>query len=449
MGCLLLAACDASSCLNPTPDAGPGAQCVLPRDCASNEDCIEGACVAKSTCRLDADCALEEKCNALTKACVLRPGFGTECGLQNGGAICPVGSFCALGSCRETATAQQCSRRFQCSVGQVCDRVSFYCIEEAPCTYAELADGGYPELACDPGDRCEPTARICVSTAVPECDPVAAVTGCAADEICSGAGQCVQCLGDQDCGPGLRCNTRAGLCESTNTCRSDAECRAPLVCDRTTAVCSVPLPPCTSDFNCQLGQFCDRQLGTCQLTEGKCEDDRFEDSDTPVAARVVDLSAGTLIVEDLQLCPNDADVFYAELAAGDGLRVTVVGATANSNTEITALGPDGLQTLRYAQAPPRGNGTVSFAAQTGGRYYIRVSSLGGKSAYQLEFTRSFVGTCMADAFEPESDSAFTARALNGVITGGLTLCPGDVDFYALPITTAGTCLLYTSDAADE
>jgi hypothetical protein len=430
----LVAACIFLGACTQTTTGGP--QCRLDRDCGINQTCTSGSCVDKQVCTSDAQCTEEQRCDVLTGTCLFRSGFGTECGPNNNNTPCAVGQFCALGRCRDTSTATLCSRRLQCAVGQVCDRNSFYCIEEAPCSLATDPDRPYPELSCDPGDRCDPVTGACVADGPPQCDPTAMPTGCALDELCNGARRCVQCISNQDCGPGLRCNTRAGLCESTNTCRSNADCRAPLVCDRATALCAVPLPPCTSDLQCQLGQFCDRVTGTCALKDGKCEEDRFEENDTSVDARNVDLSNAVATVNDLMLCANDADVYSVDLALGDELRVVLGGTRPQAQAEIWALAPDaqggGLRTVRYAEAPPRGNGTVAFVAQRDGRYFIKVISIASQSAYNLTFTRTLGMACMADQYDvaPNNNNVpFSAGGLSAGLSPPLTLCQGDEDWY--------------------
>jgi hypothetical protein len=402
---------------------GSAPQCRLDRDCAQDELCVNEVCTKKDVCSGDEQCEDVERCDVLTGACVLRTGFGQECGPNNNNAPCAPGQFCALGACRDTSSATQCARRLQCPVGFVCDRQSFYCIEEADCRLST----SYPELACDPGDACDANIGVCVSNAPAECTPTMVPTGCASGEFCSGAGRCVQCLSNQNCGQGLRCNTRAGLCESASACRSDSECRAPLVCDRVTALCVVPQPPCTSDFQCALGEFCDASLGTCQPREGACKDDRLEQNDSAPDAQMVSLEGAVLDLSDLQLCPNDADTFAVALEAGDQLTAEVLGARASARAEISALGPDGLATLRFAEAPPRGNGRVSFVAQTSALHYVRVYSAAGQSAYQLRFTRTFAGVCEPDLFEP-NNILFDATPL-GAGSTSLTLCPGDVDWF--------------------
>ncbi|MEW5848873.1 MAG: hypothetical protein AB2A00_08660 [Myxococcota bacterium] len=449
----LVTACTPGGCpFASTPDGGPTTQCRLDRDCADNEKCENGACVSRFVCETDEDCGPLEHCNQLTGEC--DRDVASECGPLGEGRTCAPGQFCSLGKCRDIASATICSRRFQCPVGQVCDRVSFYCIEELDCRLAAGSDETppLPELECDPGDTCDPNNGVCVTGGDPECEPTATPTGCANGLLCNGARQCVQCISNAHCGPGLRCNTRAGLCESENTCRRDTDCTPPLVCDRVTALCSVPLPPCESDFQCQLGQFCDRTLGTCQPREGKCDDDRLEDADTPPAARPVDLTNATATLTDLQLCPNDPDVYAAQLTPGDQLTVRLLDTAASARAEMTVLGPDGLQTIRYVEAPPRGNGTVSFIAQLAGYYYVRVISPTGKTAYRLEFVREPAEVCEQDLTEPDDNNPWGARLFNVTQNEALqgSLCPGDGDWFRIqPRLLAGEAVSVELEGPDQ
>lgn len=396
--------------------------------CLSDEQCVHGKCVPMDACEDDSDCPSSAwRCVFPTQICELRPGFGEECQAPTD---CPPSHFCALGVCRDLETARPCSRRSDCALGQACDRVSFLCIPEGPCTLAEE----YPELECDPGEVCEAFSGRCSLECQEECTPETELEDCGAGYRCDGACRCVQCLTDDDCGPGLVCNQRAGRCESENLCYEDSDCAPPLVCDPRTALCQVPPPPCESDLDCEIAEICNRSTGECELPGGECIDDRFEDADTPAAAEeVVLLEDGTpRVLDELVLCPDDDDVYALPLRAGDNLVARIYGSATQARATIWLLDSEGETSVRFAEAPPYGNGTISYVAQVDETVFLRVNALLGQTPYELELLRAPGTPCGPDAFEGQggNDTLETATPPNLVPLNTTLLariCPEDVD----------------------
>ena len=436
-----LAACNCSSPLLPSPPP----ECDLEGNgCLPDEFCQEGKCLPFPSCDNDSECpSAAYRCSFPARVCTLRDGFGEECVTSTD---CDPGNFCALGVCRNLEDARQCARRSDCPLGQACDRENFLCIEEGPCTLAN----DYPSLACDPGETCDPVSERCALECQNECTVETQEQDCGVGSVCDGACRCVQCISDDDCGPGLVCNVRAGRCESEDLCFSDDDCESPLVCDSTTALCQVPSPPCESDIDCAIAETCNRETGVCELPGGACIDDRFENADTPTTSELLRLEVGgdTQLIDDLQLCPDDDDVYAVNMQPGDQLLVHIFGTTPQARATVWLLDSEGETSVRFAEAPPFGNGTIQYAAQVEETVFIRVNALLGPTPYEMEVTLSAGAPCAPDVFEGDgNDTLETATPAGTVATGAtynLELCPSDKDFIAVHLL-AGEGLEATLD----
>jgi len=420
-----LAHCQCPGANAPT-DAGG---CRNSADCGAGQVCGDaGTCTALPTCQGDGDCQPDELCRIVDHTCRLRPGFGRECSADRD---CYPGFFCALGRCRDSHQASVCARAVDCPLGMRCDRTHFYCIEEVPCTLSS----DFPEITCDVDQVCDLTTQACRYSGPPECTAENQVTTCGPDEVCDAGGRCVQCITDDQCGPGLRCNARAGRCESEDLCHRDSDCTPPLVCDPTVALCHVPLPPCDSDLQCAVSEFCNHVTSTCESRAGKCIDDRFEENDSPAGATPVTLVDGAALVDALQICPDDDDFFALTLAVGDGITASLLNVDPIARAVIELWASDAVTVLRQAEALPRGNGTVSFTATSAGTYYLRALSLASPTPYDLAIAVSPQLPCAVDALEGANgnNTVYRAAALEPGSYPDLTLCDGDVDYYQVAL----------------
>jgi hypothetical protein len=406
------------------------------RGCLPDETCVEGKCQLLGACDTDTDCPTAAyRCVFPARFCDLRPGFGEECSAT---APCPAGEFCALGVCRAAATSRPCGSRLDCPPGFGCDKQSFFCIEEAPCTLSTT----YPEVACDPEETCNDSLGVCVSACIGQCTPETEDVDCGPAARCNGACRCVQCLSNDDCGAGLVCNVRAGQCQSEDLCFSDDDCDAPLVCDPRTALCQVAPPACFDDFDCTVAERCNVATGRCELPGGACVDDRFEDADTPANAEDIVLVVDEdKILDDLQLCPDDDDVYAFALAAGDRLTVRATRALPEARATLWLLDEDAETSIAFAETAPRGSGVVTTTAQADQVVFLRVNALLAPTPYDLTVTVTRAGTCAVDFFEgagggSANDTPATATtpavAPPGVPLAG-EICPDDVDFFAIDL----------------
>ena len=427
----------AQSCFCTPPDELPRrpAQCDADgRGCLPDERCVNGECLLLDKCESDDDCPSPHyTCTFPAQLCELRPGFDLQC-VES--ADCGPDFFCALGRCRPVAEARTCARRSDCPVGQTCDRTHFFCIEEGPCTIADT----FPELACGPGETCEVISGRCALPCQNECTVATEEADCGVARRCDASCRCVECLSNEDCGPGLLCNVRAGRCESENLCYSDDDCENPLRCDASTALCQVPAPPCETDLDCTIAEICNLATGDCELPTGPCNDDRFEDADTPATAEDLTLAAPgeALVLDELQLCPDDDDVYAIDLDGGDNLIATISETLPQARATVWLLDAAGETSLRFADAPPYGSGTISYVAQQSETVYLRVNALLGATPYALSLTVAGGALCAPDFFEGEAgnDELLTATAPENVPLGtslAAEICPGDVDIYQVDL----------------
>jgi hypothetical protein len=432
----------ASSCDPPLPDAPKQCDPNAGLGCLSDEICVDFKCIPRPKCENDDDCSSPAfKCVLPAQICQLREGFGQECSEPD--APCGPGRFCALGVCRDVDDARACARRTDCPTGQKCDPVHFFCIPDAPCTLADT----FAEVACDPDETCDALSGQCNLECQNECTVATVEQDCGPQQRCDGACRCVQCIVDDDCGPGLVCNSRAGRCQSENLCFSDDDCDPPLICGPSTQLCEVAPPACESDFDCPVAKVCDVGSGRCISPTGPCPSDRFEDADTPASAETLDVAPGGVeLFDDLELCPNDDDVYAVVLSAGDVLTAIVTNTVPQARATMWLLDDSGETSLRFAETPPRGNGRLTYAAQVDETVFLRLTSIIAASPYDLTLERTpGAGICQADAFEgavnnnglltatpPLDESAGIFGYVEGTPAAG-TICPGDVDLYRVDV----------------
>ena len=430
----------------------PPVQCdvVTGNGCLPDEVCNAGICELLGRCDNDDDCpSVAYSCTFPAQFCDLRPGFAEEC---NDEAPCAAGSFCALGRCRIVdESAQTCATRLDCRAGFMCDKRNSLCIEDAPCTFA---DKGFPEAACDPEETCDPSG-VCRSACQGLCTPETEEADCGAGQRCGAACTCVQCLLDDDCGAGLICNKRNGRCQSEDLCFGDEDCEAPFECGRS-GLCEVPPPPCSDDFDCQIAEFCNLQTSRCELQGGECFDDFLEDRDTPAQASPIVLVLDvTKVVDRLQLCPDDDDVYEYSLSAGDRLTIQANDTVPAARATLWLLDSDGETSVSFAETPPRGNGEIVYAAQVDEVIYLRVNALLAQSPYSLTSTVTRGGACVADFFEGDNgvdnNTIATATGPGSAafnVPLSAEICRGDVDLFAVDLAAGeGVLARVAFDAA--
>lgn len=161
-----------------------------------------------------------------------------------------------------------------------------------------------------------------------------------------------------------------------------------------------------------------------------CPDDRFEPNDSATSAAPI--APG--LHPNLRLCSGDLDFFHFDLLAGDQVRVDLRFSHAEGDIDAQVTGPSGAAVATAASST--NDEVLSFTAATAGRYVLRATlfsdsgtSPGNDYSLELRVTGA-TPECTEDEFEPNDTSA-TAPPLWPGSYPGLSLCPGDDDFYAI------------------
>ncbi len=388
-----------------------GGEVCAPEDADANADKICGPC------HLDDQCALKEICDPISERCKLRHCFGTQCNVNND---CSLGQYCVQGLCLSPAnnsTAMDacnvitCMQNADCPSGDRCDTQNDVCVLNLGCEN---------DSECPTGDKCDVAANICV----PLCTAENAAQVCGVKQICY-MGACVQCLKDSDCPPGEMCNLTANLCEGINGCLTNRDCAPPSICNQCTLTCTDPPGPCRSDLDCcNATPTCDITTGTCQAAT--CEHDRFYPNGSIGNATV--LPAGE--TDGLTLCSGQVEYFAVSLQNGDDLDVVFDGDSL-AHIELTIM--DGTGAVLADSTSLVVNAIVSVD----GTYYVRAQSTDAWVPYGLTVSITRGTPCPPGPGAP-NDTYLQAKPETQNDLYGLSLCPGDQDWFVVQVAPGQT-----------
>ena len=420
-GLLALAATACKSSTTSSTASAKEPACSAEKPCAGGLVCDAGACVA---CKRDRECAKNELCHPIRRRCELKPCFGNDCKVHDD---CGLGQFCVQGLCLNPGvkteagcTVVSCAEGEACNEGDRCQPVNLVCEEDQGCT---------GDTDCASSERCNTATGRCELG----CSAENASQLCGLKKVCAD-GRCAECTQDTDCGAGRRCDTERKTCESPTSCLSTRDCEIPLVCNPVTHSCTVDPGPCLSAEDCGQDQTC--QLATGKCVPAACVADRFEANDRLEEAKA--LPQG--ITSNLTLCKGDADWFQVALAAGDRIQV-VVDVDPLLNFDVALLDAAGGPVAE-------GQLAVDATVYVGGTYYVRSRSLDAYVRYDLRATVSRGIPCALDPEEP-NEQFQAAKALAEGDTRGRTICPGDVDFYAVAAAPGDkVSVMLTTSAVD-
>lgn len=351
-----------------------GGPCTDDLECSVGRYCIDGECVVEgSECFSDAECEGEEVCRG--GYCTSPAPQCAEDGECAAGSICE-GSQCQVG-CRDDAG---------CSDGQVCDLASLRCED--------------PEIACD-----------------------------------------------AECPAHQTCDTRTGECVADGTCTTEDDCTGDLTCEE--GRCVAPVERCESNAECDPGTICDLETSTCvegcRLSnecpsldlvcyQGACVPPPACDADEaePNQAReeASSLLAGARL-EGLTLC-GDEDWYAFRAFANDEVTVEIAFEHDDGNLSLQLVDPDG--NVLQLSATEGDAERIQRSVNRTGTHYLRVFGAGRGiyTTYDLSFDR--LRTCAADRMEPnEAPAAATPLPQATTAEGSLTICEGDVDWFAVPL----------------
>ena len=171
------------------------------------------------------------------------------------------------------------------------------------------------------------------------------------------------------------------------------------------------------------------------VTSSAC-DDVFENNDSLAAAAVV--GPGSYV--DLTTCPADEDWYAITAGNNELIRLDVRFAHVFGNIDLRLYDSQGTQVS--AALSGTDDESIVYTTPRAGTYYVRVLLGGGDDAipgngYALDVD---VGTPCSDIFEDNDDFVGT-RAIGSGSFNGLSACPNDEDFYALPLSAPGTIVV--------
>ncbi|MBM4320790.1 MAG: hypothetical protein FJ125_12770, partial [Deltaproteobacteria bacterium] len=424
--------------------------------CAADEYCngATGECVKKEGGNLCADkqCAADEYCDGATGQCVKKGGGGGgECDPPCGdGQVCDAETLTCID------LVEDLCQDVDCPAGKVCDGATGQCVDKAVDLCAEVQ---CPRGQCDPGSGTCVNPRSC-----------AAEGQCLEGYFCfvmGGQGDCVvdRCVGVA-CPRGGVCDRLTGSCVDASPCESDEQCVGPnVVCED--GLC---LPNCTvRPFPCPEGTVCDSERGICWqdlgracAADGDCIGDHVcvENVCAPSCQEVP--CRGARCRADGHCTPlGEDEECNGGIECADG-EICIDGACTGDDPRFDC-GDDGCppgqrcgvfgcenpllcerdaDCLQGFVCHPEQNVCVAciFDEQCPGRQSCYAGTCidarrceddedcVGARTCNLQTHRCQPGPCAADRFEPNDGMAGAPLAGEGLFRG-LTLCPGDEDWF--------------------
>ncbi len=332
------------------------------------------ACTSGST---DGSCAVSLDCGE-GGVCV-----GGQCIVANT-PECTTNEDCALGevclpdtnTCGEPPLVS-CATDTECPDHQRCNQATGVCVDGVrPCTGADPNE-------C-PGRHCDTGRQVCVDCLTP--------AHCTAPEICVEN----SCIDPMNPGPG-----------PMNECVDDASCNPPMtICEGSMCVLGCGNP---GGVQCMNGDICDTNTGRCVSLQGPCTMDS-ECSPPMTVCETGQCIPGCHRVGGLQ-CPG------GEVCNPSTGRCRGGGPICTSDLDCNA--PMTVCNLFSGACEP-GCGTAGCTAPE-----TCNTATGHCEGGQA---------CSPDRYEP-NDTRTAAAMINGGLQSGLTLCPGDEDFFQVALGT--------------
>jgi hypothetical protein len=168
-----------------------------------------------------------------------------------------------------------------------------------------------------------------------------------------------------------------------------------------------------------------------------CVDDRREPDDTIAAATLLTAPAS---VEGL-VCGGDADWFALDLGAGDRVLADLWFRHDIGDLNLYLTRGNG-QTLALSGSRDDDE-HIDWTAPAAGRYGLRVFGILGSSApYRLDVrVEAAAPPCADDALEDDDGPAQATPVTAALAWEELALCPGDDDWFALPLAAGDTLVV--------
>ncbi len=171
-----------------------------------------------------------------------------------------------------------------------------------------------------------------------------------------------------------------------------------------------------------------------------CSDDAFEPNNkADQATQITEGTFANLSICDTDLSPIDEDWFKLLLEKGEQVEAKITSNHALGNLDLPLYSSSNFNSPA-AYSPVDGDiEKVSYTAPAAGTYYLRV--VGTESwkyavPYVLDVTRKTNGGCTGDPKEPNNSTGQAtslAAYMNGSPLTNLSICPGDVDYFSVPL----------------
>ncbi|MEL6178232.1 MAG: pre-peptidase C-terminal domain-containing protein, partial [Myxococcota bacterium] len=450
-GCLSTDDCPEGQICNPNTQAcTPDNSCTTDDDCGGLEICRDAKCTPVE-CVTDDQCDAGELCDQTINACRPQDGFCEEdddCGddfkcdqernvcVEAGCGTCPEGTTCneEAGECWECARDADCGEDGECNLtDNTC--VESRCMSDDACTGAQRCNritGQCEDPEACQADSFEPNDERDAARQV----GVGQFSGlgiCEGDEdwfsLSLGAGSTVTLMitfthaeGNLDLELYDPDGTRVGV-GSSNT---DNE---------TVTVGDLALSGTYRARVLGVDGAAARYVLTVELMTPEnpsCTDDGFENNDAPERA-------APIIAQDfpsLAICPGDSDWFTIRLSAGERLSVTATFAHADGDLDLVLYEPGGRVVLAESRSTTDNEEASTPPSTITGDFVIQIrgASPAVSNSYQLSvtITEGEPSTCVDDNFEP-NDAAAEPEAVEPGIQEGLTICPGNADWFSIAL----------------
>lgn len=169
------------------------------------------------------------------------------------------------------------------------------------------------------------------------------------------------------------------------------------------------------------------------LTPGAtCTDDGYEDNDDLAGAAMI--SEG--ILHDLQVCPDDPDYFWLQLAAGESIQADIAFIHAQGDLDLKLYDGGGGQV--DASTSSTDGESVSYTTAEQDFIYVHVyGPAGARNLYDLTVQLEGGDTCIDDFYE-ENDSTADASAMAEGFYTDLRHCEQDPDYYEVYLLAGET-----------
>ncbi len=197
---------------------------------------------------------------------------------------------------------------------------------------------------------------------------------------CKGADDVVPCSADDDCAASERCDPLNLVCIDDLGCNRDADCAVQEVCDLASNHCISACTPANQDVICGYGLVCDEN--------GRCVE-CFSDDQCGVGMRC---NTETMRCEGENACVTNRDCLPGQICNPQTYQCTVPTPACLSNADCAS-------------------GTICDPSQG----------------------QCIPSSCQPDPAEPNESPATAAPLFTGR-TDGFTLCPADLDWFAIDLS---------------